>query len=190
MDVGRRRKEWKCPRCLRLFNNGWQKHNHQRECESIIADEFTLVEEAVNDNLFAGGDMRPDERGHFAHATGASVGVNDDVEDEFANEEEHDAHANDLTNIAYREKQMHFTQHTARNHVLSPKDQEILLFFQCTMAGNGTSREQKQAVLDYIKGFDTMRTNLLPAKVLTCERRFEKVVILMQFLHKICSLGL
>jgi hypothetical protein len=182
MDVGRRRKEWKCPHCLRLFNNGWQKHNHQRECESIMADEVTLVEAALNDNV--------ENTSHFAHAPGASVEVNDDMEDEFANEEEDDAHANDSTNVAYGEQPLHLTQHTARNHVLSPKDQEILLFFQCTMASNGRSREQKQTVLDYIKGFDTMRTNLLPAKVLTCERRFEKVVILMQFLHTICSLGL
>jgi hypothetical protein len=69
-----------------------------------------------------------------------------------------------------------YTQARARSCQIHPKDMEILHFLQCTDAGNGTSQAQKNTLLQYIKGFDTPRTRLLPRWIPTCYRRMEKVM--------------
>ena len=69
-----------------------------------------------------------------------------------------------------------YTQEKARSCQIHPKDMEILHFLQCTDAGNGTSQAQKNTLLQYIKGFDTPRTRLLPSWIPTCYRRMEKVM--------------
>jgi hypothetical protein len=69
-----------------------------------------------------------------------------------------------------------YTQARVRSCQIHPKDMEILHFLQCTDAGNGTSQAQKNTLLQYIKGFDTPRTRLLPRWIPTCYRRMEKVM--------------
>jgi hypothetical protein len=58
---------------------------------------------------------------------------------------------------------------------------EILLFLQCNDLGVGSSREQKQGVLDYVKSFDTARIKELPKTIPTCYRRINKVTIVHIF---------
>lgn len=72
-------------------------------------------------------------------------------------------------------------QYNARHMVITKKDMEILQFLECNDQGVGTSREQKQGVLDYVKSFDTARTNLLPKRITTCYNRMDKVTIIAVF---------
>jgi hypothetical protein len=173
MPEKRSRKEWKCPRCLRFYNNGWQKHYHQQHCDPVVgfvAHDSTVSRMGQESQLTTLA-----ETVHLGQENRGSVRVSDVDEDDLGSVADH-ALEDARKNVAEVEQPLHITQQCARNHAISPKDLEILLFYQCTSAGNGTSREQKQTILDYVKGFDTLRTNLLPARVLTCEKRFDKVM--------------
>jgi hypothetical protein len=173
MPQVRSRKEWKCPRCLRFYNNGSQKHYHQQHCDLVVG---VVPHEATPSRMVQESHLTTLAETHeLGQETRRSAGEHDVDENDLVSVAENDLE-DASNNVAGVEQRLHITQECARNQVISPKDLEILLFFQCTSAGNGTSREQKQTILDYVKGFDTLRTNLLPTSVLTCEKRFNKVM--------------
>ena len=183
-------KEWTCPHCARVYDNGWQRIRHtQRGCD-IALQQHVVKEEGNNAEVTRtqtslgalGGNTngvplynrhpQGDDDIAFANAMAGS----DDVS--FGLEEE--VRAEKLPPLIVTEgnggQMQQYTQARATSCQIHPKDMEILHFLQCTDAGNGTSQAQKNTLLQYIKGFDTPRTRLLPRWIPTCYRRMEKVM--------------
>ena len=181
-------KEWTCPHCARVYDNGWQRIRHtQRGCD-IALQQHDVKEEGNNAEVTRtqtslgalGGNTNgvvlynrqpmDDDDIAFANAMTGS----DDV---FVGEGEARAELHPvIVNEVKGEQLQQYTQAKARSCHIVPKDMEILHFLQCTDAGNGTSQAQKNTLLQYIKGFDTPRTRLLPTWIPTCYRRMEKVM--------------
>ncbi len=182
------RKAWTCPHCTRVCNNGWHRHRHtQRDCElererNVVEEEASNAEEAHTETEL--GDLGGNTNGvplyirqPLDHDDIAFANAMEGSDDVFVLKEEVRAELPPLIVKEENGGQMQqYTQTRARSCPINPKDMEILLFLQCTDAGNGASQAQKNAMLQYVKGFDTARTRLLPRWIPTCHRRMEKVM--------------
>jgi hypothetical protein len=181
-------KEWTCPHCARVYDNGWQRIRHtQRGCD-IALQQYVVKEEGNNAEVTRtqtslgalGGNTngvplynrQPMDDDDIAFAN--TMTGSDDV---FLGQGEARAELHPVIVNEVKGGQMQqYTQAKARSFQILPKDMEILHFLECTDAGNGTSQAQKNTLLQYIKGFDTPRTRLLPSWIPTCYRRMEKVM--------------
>jgi hypothetical protein len=182
------RKTWTCPHCARVFAHGWHRQRHtQRGCEIACQEDVVKAEGNNHEDIHTQIDLgaldgntngvplynrhpRDEDDIAFANAMTGS----DDVF--FAKEEVGAEQPPLIVNEGNGGQMLQYTQGKARYCQIHPQDMEILHFLQCTDAGNGTSQAQKNALLQYIKGFDTPRTRLLPRWIPTCYRRMEKVM--------------
>ena len=189
MHEVKQRKAWTCPLCARVCDNGWHRHRHtQLGCDlarldDVVKEEDSYAEDSrTQTNLGAMGgnangvplynrQTNDEDYIAFANAMAGSDDVFFDVKKDVRAE---------LPPLIVNEgnggQMQQYTQARARSCQIHPKDMEILHFLQCTDAGNGTSQAQKNTLLQYIKGFDTPRTRLLPRWIPTCYRRMEKVM--------------
>ena len=176
---------WTCPLCSGKFHNGWKRHRHVKTCNARLYN--SLFEQAEpwtkgsatgqEDETAPRDDMkREDNEGH-SHATTDEID-GQEFTSLVANQQKALCNREQL---AYEDKGTPYNQYNARHRNITPKDMEILLFLQCNDLGVGSSREHKQGVLDYVKTFDTARTQLLPKTIPTCYNRMDKVTIVHIF---------
>ena len=176
---------WTCPLCSGKFHNGWKRHRHVKTCNARIYN--SLFEQAEpwtkgsatgqEDETAPRDDMkREDNEGH-SHATTDEID-GQEFTSLVANQQKALCNREQL---AYEDKGTPYNQYNARHSKITPKDMEILLFLQCNDLGVGSSREQKQGVLDYVKSFDTARTRQLPKTIPTCYNRMDKVTLVHIF---------
>jgi hypothetical protein len=174
------RKEWTCPKCACVYDNGWQKLNHMKVCDVVIQEESS-----TNDTT-----THMEVRDQCANIRAAHMYQNETIDQDaidFSNamldKEEVLPHGEvrvDQASLIQHELtdggMPQYTQKKARSLHINDKDLEILLFLQSADAGNGTSQAQKNTMLQYVKGFNTPRTRLLPRWIPTCYRRMDKVM--------------
>ena len=178
---------WTCPLCGGKFQKGWKRHGHVKSCNAQLhnalleqTDPLTEVsataqgqEKASREDMECEeddfhSDATTDEEDGEASPRRRSSAVGANKQQAFRHVEEQ---------FAYEDKGRPYNQYNARFSKITPKDMEILLFLQCNDLGVGSSREQKQGVLDYVKSFDTARTRQLPKTIPTCYNRMKKVTI-------------
>ena len=197
--LGLQAKLWKCSNCCCVFQNGWKRHMHGKICNATTNntfnpehDEHRETEPYVHshENNAVVEPKRSDAEGYGEKHNSL---CNESHRDCLTQEEHSDA----IDNVTYEEggplfeaalPELPYTQKQARDATIAPKDMEILLLLQCTdETVVGTSREQKQSVLDYVKSFDTQRTNLLPKSIKTCYDRMDKVSCCYCIPNGVCS---
>ena len=178
-EPGPKTKVWSCPFCCCVFQNGWKRYGHGKTCYETanITHNEEHPETSASETMgpSAANTVDAISQRNAAEATVAEQDLFENLTytDEGAIFEETYP---DSSSDKYVGNAVPFNQHNARNMPIAPKDMEILLLLQCTDESVvGTSREQKQRCLDYVKSFDTHRTRLLPKSIKTCYGRMDKV---------------
>ncbi len=164
-------KQWTCAKCFGVYPNGWVKHHHVRQCLGNAGN--------VRTDMHEDGSSQVDNAAHILEPEASNdtelEHEGGDTTTGLQQQEVLQGHFENRSGEAEYEMMRHYTQAHAKSHIITPKDLEILLFLQATETGNGTSRQQNETMLDYVKRFHTARTILLPKQVKTCMRRVEKV---------------
>jgi hypothetical protein len=181
-----RTKTWTCPKCFDVFENGWVKIRHMRACDNDGASEIHETFERGDINLSHVMD------GSFDNLLDDDMEVKVEVQ-EFElrsepfsmDETETDGGMAADRLLGPQKDTLGFSgshlikQMKHKAGTITHKDLEILLFLQSTEDGNGTSQQQKQTILEYVRGFQTDRTNRLPKRVVTCFSRLHKVTTVL-----------
>ena len=182
---------WTCPLCSGSFHNGWKRHRHGKSCNALLYNarfeqaepltEGSATEQGeekapredmdCEDDVDFHSDATTDEEDGEGSPSLRSGGVGANQQQALCN----------VVQLASANKCTPYNQYNARHCNITPKDMEILLFLQCNDLGVGSSREQKQGVLDYVKSFETARTKQLPKTIPTCYNRMDKVTIVHIF---------
>lgn len=181
LQAVKQRKEWTCPQCARVCDNGWQRLRHtQLGCEVEVGPTLMTQEGSTDENADRGVPLHHGEPQDPDDIDFANAMVDDDYDLVVQDAEKVRADRVPIILKAQHVEDMpQYTQKRARSYEIIEKDMEILLFLQCTDAGNGASQAQKNAMLQYVKGFETPRTRLLPSWIPTCYRRMDKVTLLL-----------
>jgi len=177
---------WTCPLCSGKFHNGWKRHRHVKSCNAQLfnarleqaepltegsateqGQDMASREDMECEEDYFQSDATTDEEDGEGSTSLRSGGVGANQQQAFCN----------VVQLASAYKSTPYNQYNARHCNITPKDMEILLFLQCNDLGVGSSREQKQGVLDYVKSFASARTIQLPKTIPTCYKRMNKVTI-------------
>ena len=179
---------WTCPLCTGQFMKGWKRHMHVQRCNAHLhnptleqTESFAEATAPVHAKEHE-KDQAPLEQTESLAEDTTTEHEKEHTEDDQRPLQQTESSAEETaTELADMDDRTPCNQYNARHMVITKKDMEILQFLECNDQGVGTSREQKQGVLDYVKSFDTARTNLLPKRITTCYNRMDKVTIIVVF---------